>query len=115
MLYDVTCESSFVNIRDWMSTIEVQLGLIDNSPYRQISDLGSPDKETEIPKKNLSKCFARNTIMRKSANFKAIFPTHYNIFQPNFGILLLLKGSFRECSFLVGFCIRGINFNTWPV
>ncbi len=31
---------------------------------------------------------------------KAIFSTHYNIFQPNFGILLLLKGSFRECSFL---------------
>ncbi len=30
---------------------------------------------------------------------KAIFSTHYNIFQPNFGILLLLKGSFRECSF----------------
>ena len=32
---------------------------------------------------------------------KAIFSTHYNIFQPNFGILLLFKGSFRECSFFL--------------
>ena len=31
--------------------------------------------------------------------YKAIFSTRYNIFQPNFGILLLLKGSFREFRF----------------
>ncbi len=30
---------------------------------------------------------------------KSIFSTHYNIFQQNFGILLLLKGSFREFRF----------------
>ena len=30
---------------------------------------------------------------------------HY-IYQPNFGILLLLKGSFRERSFLVGICLE---------
>ncbi len=41
-----------------------------------------------------------NTVMRKFANFvRLIFSTHYNIFQPNFGILLLLKGSFQEGSF----------------
>ncbi len=40
---------------------------------------------------------AHNTIIRKFANFvRLYFPTHYNIFQPNFGILLLSKGSFRE-------------------
>ena len=33
---------------------------------------------------------------------KAIFSAHYNIFQPNFGILLLLKGSFQEFGF---FCL----------
>ena len=32
---------------------------------------------------------------------RAIFSTHYNIFQPNFRILLLLKCSLRECSFLL--------------
>ncbi len=36
---------------------------------------------------------------------KAIFSTHYNIFQPNFGILLLLKGSFRE----FGFCCLTVS------
>ena len=40
----------------------------------------------------------RNKIMRKFANFVRLYFPH--IFQPNFGILLLLKGSFRECSFL---------------
>ena len=40
---------------------------------------------------------ARNTIMRKFC--KAIFSAHYNIFQPNFGISLLLKGSFQEFVF----------------
>ena len=39
---------------------------------------------------------ARNTMSKLC---KAIFFTHYNIFQPNFGILLLLKGSFWGCSF----------------
>ncbi len=35
--------------------------------------------------------------MRKFAIFsKAIFSTHYNIFQPNFETLQLFKGSFRE-------------------
>ncbi len=33
---------------------------------------------------------------------KAIFSAHYNIFQPKFGILLLLKGSFQEFVF---FCL----------
>ena len=44
---------------------------------------------------------ARHTITRKFSDFVTlyIFPTHYNIFQPNFGILLLLKGSFREFRF----------------
>ncbi len=36
---------------------------------------------------------------------KAIFSAHYNIFQPNFGILLLLKGSFREFRFFVWICL----------
>ena len=42
-----------------------------------------------------------NTIMRKFANFVRLYPPHmhYNIFQPNFRILLLLKGSFREFRF----------------
>ena len=41
---------------------------------------------------------ARNTAMRKFANFncKAIFSTFYKISRPNFEILLLLKGSSRE-------------------
>ncbi len=43
---------------------------------------------------------ARNTIMRKLCKLgKAIFSTHYNIFQPNFGILLPSKGSFWEFRF----------------
>ncbi len=33
---------------------------------------------------------------------KAIFSAHYNIFQSNFGILLLLKDSFQEFDFLSG-------------
>ncbi len=38
----------------------------------------------------------RNTITEKICKlYKAIFSTHYNIFQPNFGILLLFIGSFR--------------------
>ena len=44
--------------------------------------------------------FARNTIMRKFANFVRLYFPHITTFsKPNFGILLLLKGSFRECSF----------------
>ena len=43
---------------------------------------------------------ARNTIIRKFANFAGLyFRIFYNIFPPNFGILLLLKGSFREFLF----------------
>ena len=43
----------------------------------------------------------RNTIMRKSAIFVRLY---YNIFQPNFGILPPLKGSFREfCCLSSGF------------
>ncbi len=30
-----------------------------------------------------------------------VVATHYNIFQPNFGILLLLKGSFWKFRFLL--------------
>ncbi len=41
---------------------------------------------------------ARNTIMRKLC--KAIFSVFYKISRPNLEILLLLKGSLRECSFL---------------
>ncbi len=49
---------------------------------------------------------AHDTIMGKFANFcKAIFYVHYNIFQPNFGILLLLKGSFEELVFFVWICL----------
>ncbi len=33
--------------------------------------------------------------------FKAIFSTHYNIFQPNFGILLIFKGPFLDFLFLL--------------
>ena len=44
----------------------------------------------------------RNTIIRKFANFpKAIFSVFYNISPPNFGILLLLRGSFRIFRFFV--------------
>ena len=40
---------------------------------------------------------ARNTIISRTWKLcKAMLSTHYNIFQLNFGILLLLKGSFRE-------------------
>ena len=40
---------------------------------------------------------ARSTVMRKFANFlRLFFSTHYNSCQPNFGILLLSKGFFRE-------------------
>ena len=43
---------------------------------------------------------ARNTIVRKFSNFVGLYFPHITTFQPNqFGILLLLKGSFRECSF----------------
>ncbi len=44
---------------------------------------------------------ARNTVMRKFANFVRlyIFSAHYNIFQPNIRILLRLEGSFREFCF----------------
>ncbi len=43
---------------------------------------------------------ARNTIMREICKLcKAIFSADYNFFQPNFGILLLLKGCFRELRF----------------
>ncbi len=43
---------------------------------------------------------ARNTIMRKFANFgRLYFPHIIQHFQPNFGILLFLKGSFQEFRF----------------
>ena len=36
----------------------------------------------------------------KLCNCKAVFSVFYNIFQPNFGILLLLEGSFPEISLI---------------
>ncbi len=43
---------------------------------------------------------ASNTIIWKICKLcTAIFSTHYNIFQPNLGMLSLLKGSFREFVF----------------
>ncbi len=43
---------------------------------------------------------ARGTIVGKFANFVGLcFPHICNIFRPNFGILLLFRGSFRECGF----------------
>ena len=35
-----------------------------------------------------------------------MFSAHYNIFQPNFVILLLLKGSFWEFGFFVWICLN---------
>ncbi len=48
----------------------------------------------------LSRKYCSNTIMRKFANIEDNFFMHY-IFQPNFGILLHLKGSFREIDFFL--------------
>ncbi len=50
---------------------------------------------------------ARNTIFNEKICklCKAIFSAHYNIFQPKFGILLLLKGSFQEFVFFVWICL----------
>ena len=36
---------------------------------------------------------------------KAVFSVIYNISPPNFGILRLLKGSFREFRFFVWICV----------
>ncbi len=131
--------------------------MINNYPYGLIFYLEkiNPDKENEIPEKNLSKvvkfqnlvaksckirkysftkfanfliivlraeiatifepkvvAFSALNTMRKFANFVRlhVFSTHCNIFQPSFGILLFLKGSFQECSFFIV-----TNLKTWPV
>ncbi len=53
---------------------------------------------TTLGSKMVTIC-ARNTI-RKFANFERLYSFHiFNISPPNFGILLLLKGSFREFLF----------------
>ena len=49
---------------------------------------------------------ARNTIMTDNLQtlYKATFSAHYNIFQQNFGILILLKGSCQEFGFFFWIC-----------
>ncbi len=91
--------------------------------YRLTFDL---DSKNEIPGRNLSKVVnflilvlcaeivaifepkvvaisARNTYNNEKICklCEAIFSTLYNIFQPNVGILLRLKGSFREFRFFL--------------
>ena len=77
---------------------------MDNLHYRLTFDLDNKNKiRAEIvtifePK--VVTIFRTQHNNEKICKFcTAIFSTHYNIFQPNFGILLLLKGSFREFRF----------------
>ncbi len=101
-------------------------GTMDNSHYRLIFDLDKSRREKRDSRKEPfggSMACKINFILQSmvvaisardekiSKLCKAISSTHYNIFQINFGILVVLKGSLRECPFYL--LDQKLVYNAW--